>query len=155
MINKTQLLVFALFLIFGSSCAKKSTAIEETTTNVKQQTQQRSPRGAGDQGESRFLAMAKEIGLNDSKTSEFVAIGQKYASERRVMMQNRSGDREAMRAKMNTMVTNQNNEMKNILNTSQYEKYLSLMQQGRQGRGGASQRPRRDNPGTGGNMQKQ
>ena len=155
MINKTCIPVLVLFLIFTSSCAKKSTAVIESTSNKTNTVQQMSPRGADDLGESRFIAMAKEIGLNQTKTSEFIAIGQKYVTERRTMMANRSGDNEAMREKMNAMVSNQNNDIKNILNATQYDKYLSLMQQSRRGRGGAGQRPKRDAPGTGGDPNRQ
>ena len=149
-LNKAYLSLFlcTACLLFLGSCSKKTTATAESPQNTEVKTENRSPRGQGQrQSDDRFLAMAKEIGLNASQTSKFVDISQEFVEQRRSMQRN--GDRSAMRAAMEKMRDENNLKMKAIMDAKQYTKYLSIMQNSRPGNGGGA-RPNRRQPGIGG-----
>lgn len=142
-ILKIALLVFSTALLF--SCNKKSTEATTAASTASQNTsttartggnrgdRPRGNRGGGDQA-ARAEAMYAALNLSEPQLVKVKAIGQKYQDQMQALRQ--SGSREGMREKMQALRTAQNNELKGVMTTEQFTKYLKMMEEGRGGRGG-------------------
>lgn len=135
------------FGILAMGCSKKTTAVP-TESKVSKAEMEASPRAPASNADNRFLEMAKEIGLNAIQTEKFLSISKDFADQRKALMQN-MGDRSAMRIKMQDLRKSNNQKMQNLMDASQYAKYLSLLESSRPKRGQAP-RPNRPEPGAGG-----
>ncbi len=143
-ILKIALLVFSTALLF--SCNKKSTEATTAASTASQNTsttartggnrgdRPRGNRGGGGDQAARAEAMYAALNLSEPQLVKVKAIGQKYQDQMQALRQ--SGSREGMREKMQALRTAQNNELKGVMTTEQFTKYLKMMEEGRGGRGG-------------------
>lgn len=141
-ILKIALLILSTALIF--SCNKKSTEATTAASTASQNTSATArtggdrgdrPRGqrGGDQA-ARAEAMYAALNLSEPQLVKVKAIGQKYQEQMQALRQ--SGSREGMREKMQALRTSQNEELKGVMTTEQFTKYLKMMEEARGKRGG-------------------
>src|SRR5690348_13775576 len=105
---------------------------QDTSTNA---TNRAGRRGA--MVEQRVDRIATELKLNEDQKAKVLALFQKEAKERRELMTDKNLARDERHEKMRTLALAQNQELKTILTSGQFEKLKELRQQMR------ANRPRR------------
>ncbi|MDA3879257.1 MAG: hypothetical protein PF436_02615 [Prolixibacteraceae bacterium] len=70
--------------------------------------------------------MTEDLKLNELQVEKVSALNKKYAEKMRDAFQNAEGNREQMREKMQTLRTEKDTELKEILTEEQFKKYQEI-----------------------------
>lgn len=135
--NKMKLWTVRVSLIAAAAAGSllalsNVSSAQDTSTNA---TNRAGRRGA--MVEQRVDRIATELKLNEDQKAKVLALFQKEAKERRELMTDKNLARDERREKMRTLALAQNQELKTILTSGQFEKLKELRQQMR------ANRPRR------------
>lgn len=141
---KSSLLL--MLIVSFLSCTKKTVATDtEVPINTARTTQSTAP--TDDQRAQKMedrkakgAAMLAALNLSSEQETLMTNINEKYRAQMQELRQNRTGDREAMRAKMKAIRTAQTAEVKGILTSEQFATYEKMMAEQRKGRRGGGRR---------------
>lgn len=135
--NRFSLLLIALIAVFAMSCDKLQ-------RNNQQQQQQFGPGGSGMGGgnfdpaafvDRQMEELKESLELSDDQEKqvrEIITAGFETMRQAREEMQDGSGDREAMREKMQAMREEQTQKIKAVLSEEQFAKYEQIQAERRE-----------------------
>ncbi|MEM1323185.1 MAG: hypothetical protein AAGG75_23165 [Bacteroidota bacterium] len=113
-------IILGLALLTGYACSSAQQATPSTPTEA--QAPQRGQERRGPQASEQELL--DKLQLSEQQAASFKVIKEKYRSEIEALRADRSGDRRAMKEKMDSIRDRENEELKEVFSDQQYQRYI-------------------------------
>lgn len=112
--------IFFCFLLVGSFTLAAQAQRGRTNMSLEERAEKQTER------------MTKQLGLSDAQSAKVQELNLKYGEKIKEVRDNADGDREAMRANLETLQTERNAELKTLLTEAQYASHLKTEAERRQ-----------------------
>lgn len=114
------LCMLCLIVFCTTSCSKKNADLSEINP---EQTEMNSDLSRLDR---KSMMMANQLGLNSKKAEALLAIEKKYQKKRMELKESGEKDNQVLFAGIKSLMSQQDDEIKELLSNKEYTKYLEL-----------------------------